>query len=132
MTELILIFISTILVNNFVLHYFLGICPFLGVSGKNESSLGMGMAVTFVMTLATSISWLIYHLVLVKWDLIFLQYVIFILVIASLVQVVDYTEEQRANEYPHVSETTKLRLGHAFRQIQIEILAEKHPDCECH
>lgn len=89
MKELILIFISTILVNNFVLHYFLGICPFLGVSGKVESSLGMGLAVTFVMSLATSICWLIYHLVLVRWDLIFLQYVIFILVIASLVQIVE-------------------------------------------
>lgn len=89
MTELILIFISTILVNNFVLHYFLGICPFLGVSGKIESSLGMGMAVTFVMTLATSICWLIYNLFLVKWDLVYLQFVIFILVIASLVQIVE-------------------------------------------
>lgn len=89
MTELILIFISTLLVNNLVLSYFLGICPFLGVSGKIESAFGMGLAVTFVMTLATSISWLIYHLILVKFNLLFLQYVIFILVIASLVQMVE-------------------------------------------
>lgn len=89
MTELLLIFISTLLVNNLVLSYFLGICPFLGVSSKIESALGMGLAVTFVMTLATSISWLIYHLILVKFNLIFLQYVIFILVIASLVQMVE-------------------------------------------
>ena len=89
MKELILIFISTVLINNLVLSYFLGICPFLGVSGKIESALGMGMAVTFVMTLATSISWLIYHLALVPFGLIFLEYVAFILVIASLVQIVE-------------------------------------------
>ncbi|MCF7886939.1 MAG: RnfABCDGE type electron transport complex subunit A [Candidatus Omnitrophica bacterium] len=89
MEKLILIFISTILINNVVLSYFLGICPFLGVSGKMESALGMGMAVTFVMTLATSISWLIYYLVLEKFGLLFLEYIVFILVIASLVQIVE-------------------------------------------
>jgi electron transport complex protein RnfA len=89
MKNLIIIFISTVLINNFVLTYFLGICPFLGVSGKIESAFGMGMAVTFVMTLATSISWLIYHLVLAKFGLFFLEYVVFILVIASLVQIVE-------------------------------------------
>ncbi len=87
--ELILIFISTVLINNFVLTYFLGICPFLGVSGKIHSSLGMGAAVIFVMTFASAISWLIYHLILVKLRLLFLEYVVFILVIASLVQIVE-------------------------------------------
>ncbi|MCP4653232.1 MAG: electron transport complex subunit RsxA [Candidatus Omnitrophica bacterium] len=89
MKDLILIFVSTVLINNLVLSYFLGICPFLGVSGKIESAIGMGAAVTFVMTLATTIGWLIYHLALVKFNLIFLEYVIFILVIASLVQIVE-------------------------------------------
>jgi electron transport complex protein RnfA len=90
MESVILIFISTILINNLVLAYFLGICPFLGVSGKLESAFGMGMAVTFVMTLATSISWLIYHILLVRFGLEHvLQYVVFILVIASLVQMVE-------------------------------------------
>lgn len=89
MENLILIFISTLLINNLVLSYFLGICPFLGVSGKMESALGMGMAVTFVMTLATSISWLIYYLVLERFGLLFLEYIVFILVIASLVQIVE-------------------------------------------
>jgi electron transport complex protein RnfA len=89
MKELLLIFISTLLINNFVLSYFLGICPFLGVSGKIESALGMGLAVTFVMTLATSIGWLIYNLILVPSGLVVLEYVIFILVIASLVQIVE-------------------------------------------
>jgi len=89
MKDLILIFISTLLINNLVLSYFLGICPFLGVSGKIESAFGMGMAVTFVMTLATSLSWLIYNLILVKFGLFYLEYVVFILVIASLVQIVE-------------------------------------------
>lgn len=89
MENLILIFISTLLINNVVLTYFLGICPFLGVSGKMESALGMGMAVTFVMTLATSISWLIYYLILKRFGLLFLEYIVFILVIASLVQIVE-------------------------------------------
>lgn len=89
MKDLILIFISTLLINNLVLSYFLGICPFLGVSGKIESAFGMGMAVTFVMTLATSIGWLIYNLILLKFGLFYLEYVVFILVIASLVQIVE-------------------------------------------
>ena len=89
MRDLILVFISTVFINNFVLTYFLGICPFLGVSGRVESALGMGFAVIFVMTLASSISWLIYYLVLIKLNLVFLEYVIFILVIASLVQIVE-------------------------------------------
>lgn len=89
MNELLLIFISTLLINNLVLSYFLGICPFLGVSGKIESAFGMGMAVTFVMTLATSIGWLIYNLILVRFGLFFLEYVMFILVIAALVQIVE-------------------------------------------
>jgi electron transport complex protein RnfA len=89
MKDLIVIFISTVLINNFVLYYFLGICPFLGVSGKVESAFGMGVAVIFVMTLANAISWLVYHLILVKLSLSFLSYLVFILVIASLVQIVE-------------------------------------------
>ncbi|MEI8350278.1 MAG: electron transport complex subunit RsxA [Candidatus Omnitrophota bacterium] len=89
MKDLILIFISTVLINNFVLYYFLGICPFLGVSGKIESAFGMGVAVIFVMTIANALSWLIYHLVLVKMGLGFLAYLLFILVIAALVQIVE-------------------------------------------
>lgn len=89
MSNLFVIFISAILINNLVLYYFLGICPFLGVSAKMESALGMGMAVIFVMTLANAVSWLIYEFVLVKLGLTFLQYLVFILVIASLVQIVE-------------------------------------------
>ncbi|MFW6181254.1 MAG: electron transport complex subunit RsxA [Spirochaetota bacterium] len=87
--EVILIFISAVLVNNFVLSYFLGICPFIGVSGRIESSVSMGFAVTFVMTLSAAITWLINHYVLIAFGVPFLEYVSFIIVIASLVQFVE-------------------------------------------
>jgi electron transport complex protein RnfA len=84
-----IIFISAAVVNNFVLSYFLGICPFLGVSGKASSAVGMGFAVTFVMTMTAVISWLINNLILQPFGLPFLEYVSFILVIASFVQFVE-------------------------------------------
>ena len=84
-----LLFVSAAVVNNFVLSYFLGICPFVGVSKKLSSATSMGMAVTFVMTIAAAVTWLIYHLILVPFNLEILQYVSFILVIASLVQLVE-------------------------------------------
>lgn len=87
--NLILVFLSAAVVNNFVLAYFLGICPFIGVSNKLSSAVSMGLATTFVMVLTAIVSWLIYHLVLVPFGLEFLQYVSFILVIASLVQFVE-------------------------------------------
>jgi len=83
------ILIATILVNNFVLHYFLGICPFLGVSTKMSSAIGMGFAATFVMTLTALITWLVNHYIIIASGFTFLQYVAFILVIASLVQFVE-------------------------------------------
>ena len=87
--ELILIFLSAAIVNNFVLAYFLGICPFIGVSNKISSAFSMGLATTFVMTITAIVTWLIYHLLLVPFNLEFLQYVSFILVIAALVQFVE-------------------------------------------
>ncbi len=87
--ELFLIFFSAVIVNNFVLSYFLGICPFIGVSNKISSAFSMGLATTFVMTIASIVTWLIYHMILVPFDLQFLEYVSFILVIASLVQFVE-------------------------------------------
>ena len=83
------IIISAIFVSNIVLAQFLGICPFLGVSGKVSTSVGMSGAVLFVMTLATLVTWLIYVYVLVPLNLTFLQTISFILVIASLVQMVE-------------------------------------------
>ncbi|MBN1446556.1 MAG: electron transport complex subunit RsxA [Bacteroidetes bacterium] len=87
--ELILIFFSAAIVNNFVLAYFLGICPFIGVSNKLSSAFPMGMATTFVMVLTAIVTWLIYHLVLVPYHVEYLEYVSFILVVASLVQFVE-------------------------------------------
>ena len=87
--EYILIFISAIFVNNIILSQFLGICPFLGVSRRIDTSLGMGAAVAFVMTLATIVTWLIQHYVLNVLGLQYLQTLAFILVIASLVQLVE-------------------------------------------
>jgi electron transport complex protein RnfA len=87
--KLMLLFISAAVVNNFVLSYFLGICPFVGVSKKISSAVSMGMAVTFVMTIAAVVTWLIYHLILVPANLEILEYVSFILVISSLVQLVE-------------------------------------------
>lgn len=83
-----LIFISAIFVNNIVLSQFLGICPFLGVSKKISTALGMGAAVTFVMALAVVVTYLL-QLLLVKWGLEFLQTILFILVIAALVQMIE-------------------------------------------
>ena len=83
------IFISTVLINNFVLTYFLGICPFLGVSKRLSSALGMGIATTFVLTLAAVVTWGINQFILVKFGVPFLEYVAFIIVIASLVQIVE-------------------------------------------
>jgi len=83
-----LIFISAILVNNIVLSQFLGICPFLGVSKKIDTALGMSAAVTFVLTLATVVTYLLQKL-LVMWGVEFLQTILFILVIAALVQMIE-------------------------------------------
>ncbi len=83
------IIIAAIFVNNFVLSRFLGICPFLGVSKQLDSAIGMGAAVIFVMTLATLGSWTVYNLLLVPMELTYLRTIAFILIIASLVQLVE-------------------------------------------
>ena len=83
------IIIGAIFVNNVVLAQFLGICPFLGVSSKVETSMGMGAAVTFVMAIAAVVAWLIQTYVLVPLDIVYMQTIVFILVIAALVQMVE-------------------------------------------
>lgn len=88
MLKILTILLSVILVNNCILAQFLGICPFLGVSKKLDSSVGMGVAVTFVMVLATAATWPIQQL-LNKYEIGYLQTVVFILVIAALVQLVE-------------------------------------------
>jgi electron transport complex protein RnfA len=89
MKELSIIILSAIFVNNIVVTQFLGICPFLGVSKKVESAIGMGAAVTFVLGLASALSWLVQKYVLDLFDIGYLQTITFILVIAALVQFVE-------------------------------------------
>ena len=88
-TNLMAILIGSLLVNNFVLSQFLGICPFLGVSKKLNSAVGMSVAVTFVMMMSTAVTWPVYTYVLVPGGLEYLQTIVFILVIAALVQLVE-------------------------------------------
>ena len=87
--ELLVILIASSLVNNVVLSQFLGLCPFLGVSKKTETATGMGVAVIFVITLASAVAGAIYQFVLVPFDIVYLQTIVFILVIAALVQFVE-------------------------------------------
>ena len=88
MSNLLVIIVGSVLVNNFVMSQFLGICPFLGVSKKVETAIGMGLAVTFVMALASFITYFI-QLLLVHFNLEYMQTIAFILVIAVLVQIVE-------------------------------------------
>lgn len=89
MREFLIIFFGAILVDNFVLSKFLGVCPFLGVSKNLKTAMGMSVAVIFVMILATAITWPVYYFLLWPNDLGYLQTVIFILVIAALVQLIE-------------------------------------------
>lgn len=86
MTEFLLLLVSTVLVNNFVLVKFLGLCPFMGVSGKLETAIGMSLATTFVLTLASICSYLVDSYLLAPLDLLYLRTLSFILVIAVVVQ----------------------------------------------
>ena len=88
-TQILLFMVSCILTNNFIFSRFLGCCPFLGVSSKVSTSVSMGLAVTFVMTIASLFCWLIHHLLLIPLDLIYMSNIAFILVIAALVQFVE-------------------------------------------
>ena len=87
--ELLAITLGAVLANNFIFSQFLGICPFLGVSKKVDTAVGMGLAVTFVMGLASAITWAVNKFILIPFDLGYMQTVAFILVIASLVQFIE-------------------------------------------
>ena len=86
MTSYLLLFVGTVLVNNFVLVKFLGLCPFMGVSKKLESAIGMGLATTFVITLSNICSWIVNTFILMPLGLVYLRTMAFILVIAVVVQ----------------------------------------------
>lgn len=89
LTGILLFMVNCILVNNYIFSRFLGCCPFLGVSNKVETAAGMGVAVMFVMALASLFTWLVYYLILVPLNLTYLNTIAFILVIAALVQFVE-------------------------------------------
>ena len=88
-TEILLLIFGAILVENFIFAKFYGCCPFLGVSDKPGTALGMGMAVTFVMTLSGAVTWSVYHFLLAPFGLEYLKTIAFILVIAALVQFIE-------------------------------------------
>jgi len=87
--DILLLMLSAVLVENYIFSKFLGICPFLGVSEKPDTALGMGFAVMFVMTLSSAATWAVYHFILVPFHLEFLETIAFILIIASLVQFIE-------------------------------------------
>jgi electron transport complex protein RnfA len=89
MTDILLIMFAAVLVENFIFSRFLGICPFLGVSEKPDTALGMGFAVIFVITMASAVTNLVYNLILVQFELEYLKTIAFILIIAALVQLIE-------------------------------------------
>jgi electron transport complex protein RnfA len=89
MNELIAIFLGLVLINNFLLVRFLGLCSFFGVSTKLSNAVSMGIAVTFVMALASVVTWIIRHYILIPFNIEYMNIIVYILVIASLVQIVE-------------------------------------------
>ncbi len=89
MAELAFILVGALLVNNFVLAQFLGLCPFIGTSGQYDTAAAMGLATTFVLTLAATLSWTLYQFVLVPFELEYLRIIVFIVVIAATVQLTE-------------------------------------------
>ncbi|MEW6381092.1 MAG: electron transport complex subunit RsxA [bacterium] len=127
MVKILLMVISTVLVNNFVLAKFLGICPFLGVSRKTETAVGMGLAVIFVVTLSTALTWLVQMLVLNRFNIEYMQTIVFILVIAGLVQFVEMVLQktspalhQALGIYLPLITTNCVVLGVAVLAVQLE------------
>lgn len=96
MKEYLLLFISAVVVNNFVLTRFLGLCIFFGVSSSLSASIGMGMAVTSVMTLSSALAWLVHKFILVPFHLTFLTTLVFVLLIASFVQLLEMIIKKQA------------------------------------
>ena len=100
LTNILSIALGAILVNNFIFSQFLGCCPFLGVSKKLDTAMGMGLAVTFVMGLASAVCYAVNEFILVKFDLQYMQTVAFILVIAALVQFIEMFLQKSTSKIP--------------------------------
>ncbi|MGK2889270.1 MAG: electron transport complex subunit RsxA [Candidatus Malihini olakiniferum] len=98
MTDYLLLFVSALLVNNFVLVKFLGLCPFMGVSKKLETTIGMGLATTFVMTLGSMFSWLVNEYVLLRLGIVYLRTMVFILILAVVVQFTELAVRKNSPE----------------------------------
>jgi len=94
MTQAFIVCISAIFTNNILLSYFLGLCPFIGCSREMKASVGLGLAVIFVMTCTCVLNWLVYHLVLVPYGLEFFRFIMFIIIIAAFVQFVEMVIER--------------------------------------
>jgi Na+-transporting NADH:ubiquinone oxidoreductase subunit E len=94
MTQAFIVCISAIFTNNILLSYFLGLCPFIGCSREMKASVGLGLAVIFVMTCTCVLNWLVYHLVLVPYGLEFFRFILFIIIIAAFVQFVEMAIER--------------------------------------
>jgi len=107
LTNLFVIFFATIFINNIVLTYFLGICPFVAVSKEISTALGMGMAVIFVMFMTMAINWPLYHLILIPFKVEYLHFLVFIFVIATFVQIVEIFIDR----YSPVLYISKLRFS---------------------
>ena len=118
MKSLLLIAIGSALVNNVVLSQFLGLCPFLGVSKKVETAAGMGAAVLFVITIASAVTNLIYTFLLVPTDLTYLNTIVFILVIAALVQFVEMALYESLGVFLPLITTNCAVLGTALTNVQ--------------
>ena len=125
MENLLAIMISMILVNNFILTKFLGLCPFFGVSKNTKNALGMGAAVIFVMGIASMASWILYEYILIPLGLEFLKIITFILIIAALVQLVEIFIRRYSGPlyralgiYLPLITTNRAVLGVAFLNIQ--------------
>ena len=89
MFDLFILMLTAVLVENFIFSKFMGCCPFLGVSEKPSTALGMGCAVMFVMTISSGATWAVYHFILVPYELEYLKTIAFILLIAAIVQFID-------------------------------------------
>ncbi len=123
--DILLLMLSSALVQNFIFAKFYGICPFLGVSDKPATAAGMGMAVTFVITLSSAATWAVYDFILEPFDLVFLKTIVFILIIAALVQLIEMflkkfipTLYQALGIYLPLITTNCAVLGSALLNIQ--------------
>ena len=114
-----LLMLSSVLVQNFIFSKFYGICPFLGVSDKPSTAMGMGLAVTFVITLASAATWAVYTFILEPFGLTFLKTIAFILIIASLVQFIEMF-------HPDIHDTFHGRLGDRHDAPAGKVLAQEH------